>query len=75
MNVALELDGYNRERAMRLIRSIYHNLTRIFELSQRENIAPQRAADRIAESRILSIGKLKMPLGRSTPRLGNLRGG
>ena len=28
----------------------------------------------IAESRILSIGKLKMPLGRSTPRLGNLRG-
>jgi len=43
--------------------------------AQRENIAPQRAADRIAESRILSIGKLKMPLGRSTPRLGNLRGG
>lgn len=75
MNVSLEIDGYNRERAMRLIRSIYHNLTRIFELSQRENIAPQRAADRIAESRILSIGKLKMPLGRSTPRLGNLRGG
>ena len=73
MNVSLEIDGYNRERAMRLIRSIYHNLTRIFELSQRENIAPQRAADRIAESRILSIGKLKMPLGRSTPRLGNLR--
>ena len=28
------------QRAMRLIRSIYHNLTRIFELSQRENIAP-----------------------------------
>ncbi len=26
MNVSLEIDGYNRERAMRLIRSIYHNL-------------------------------------------------
>lgn len=74
MNVSLEIDGYNRERAMRLIRSIYHNLGRIFALSQSEGIAPQRAADQIAESRILSIGKLKMPLGRSTPRRGTLRG-
>ena len=75
MNVSLEIDGYNRERAMRLIRSIYHNLGRIFELSRRENIAPQRAADRIAEARIHSIGKLKLPMGRATPRLGDLRAG
>jgi len=75
MNVSLEIDGYNRERAMRLIRSIYHNLGRIFALSQQEGIAPQRAADRIAETRIQSIGKLKMPLGRARPRLGTLRGG
>jgi leucine dehydrogenase len=75
MNVSLEIDGYNRERAMRLIRSIYHNLGRIFALSQQEGIAPQRAADRIAETRIQSIGKLKMPLGRAVPRLGKLRGG
>ncbi len=73
MNVSLEIDGYNRERAMRLIRSIYHNLGRIFELSRSENIAPQRAADRIAEKRICAIGKLKLPLGRATPRLGDLR--
>ena len=75
MNVSLEIDGYNRERAMRLIRSIYHNLGRIFALSQRENIAPQRAADRIAEARIQSIGRLKLPMGRATPRLGDLRAG
>jgi len=75
MNVSLEIDGYNRERAMRLIRSIYHNLGRIFALAEQEGIAPQRAADRIAEKRIHSIGKLKMPLGRATPRLGTLRGG
>jgi len=73
--VSLEIDGYNRERAMRLIRSIYHNLGRIFEVSQRENISPQRAADRIAEKRIQSIGKLKLPMGRATPRLGDLRAG
>ena len=26
MNVSLEIDGYNRERAMRMMRTIYHNL-------------------------------------------------
>src|SRR3546814_10441293 len=29
MNVALEITGYNRERAMRQMRTIYHNLARI----------------------------------------------
>ncbi|WP_305806255.1 Glu/Leu/Phe/Val dehydrogenase dimerization domain-containing protein [Stenotrophomonas sp. YIM B06876] len=74
MNVSLEIDGYNRERAMRLIRSIYHTLGRVFDLSGREDISPQRAADRIAETRIQSIGKLKLPLGRTSPRMGSLRG-
>ena len=75
MNVSLEIDGYNRERAMRLMRNIYHNVGNIFELSEREGIAPQYAADRIAEARIASIGKLKLPLGRTAPRfMGHLRG-
>ena len=74
MNVSLEIDGYNRERAMRLIRSIYHNLGRIYDLSERENISPQYAADRIAEARLQAIGKLKLPMGRSGPRMGHLRG-
>ena len=74
MNVSLEIDGYNRERAMRLIRSIYHNLGKIFDLSERDGISPQRAADRIAETRIAAIGKLKMPMGRATPRMNRLRG-
>ena len=74
MNVSLEIDGYNRERAMRLIRSIYHNLGRIFDQSERDGVSPQRAADRIAETRIEAIGKLKMPLGRAAPRMSRLRG-
>ncbi|MCD7097385.1 Glu/Leu/Phe/Val dehydrogenase dimerization domain-containing protein [Stenotrophomonas sp. MMGLT7] len=75
MNVSLEIDGYNRERAMRLIRSIYHTLGRIFDLAEHEAIAPQQAADRIAQARIDAIGKLKLPLGRSQPRfMGKLRG-
>ena len=74
MNVSLEIDGYNRERAMRLIRSIYHNVSKIYELSAREDISPQYAADRIAEARLESIGRLKLPMGRAQPRMRHLRG-
>ena len=76
MNVALEMTGYNRERAMRMMRTIYHNLTRIFEISERDGIPTYKAADRMAEERIEVMGKLKLPLGRSTPRFqGRIRGG
>ncbi len=75
MNVSLEIDGYNRERAMRMMRTIYHNLTRIFEIAERDVIPTYRAADRLAEERIEIIGKLKLPLGRARPRFqGRVRG-
>ena len=68
MNVSLEIDGYNRERAMRMMRTIYHNLARIFEISDRDGIPTYKAADRLGEERIAAIGKLKLPMGRGTPR-------
>ena len=69
MNVSLEIDGYNRERAMRMLRTIYFNLGRIFEIAKRENIATYKAADRMAEERIATIGKLRLPhLGATAPR-------
>lgn len=74
MNVSLELDGYNRERAMRLIRTIGSNLGKVFDLAERSGCTPQQAADRIAEQRIAAIGKLKLPLGRAIPRMSRLRG-
>ena len=75
MNVSLEIDGYNRERAMRMMRTIYHNLTRIFEIAERDGIPTYKAADRLAEERIEIIGKLKLPLGRAQPRFqGRVRG-
>ncbi len=75
MNVSLEIDGYNRERAMRMMRTIYHNLTRIYEISDRDGIPTYKAADRLAEERISVIGKLKLPLGRAAPRFqGRIRG-
>lgn len=74
MNVSLELDGYNRERAMRLIRTININLGKVFDLAERSGCTPQLAADRIAEERIAAIGKLKLPMGRAIPRMSRLRG-
>ena len=68
MNVSLEIDGYNRERAMRMLRTIYFNLGRIFEIAQRDGIPTYKAADRMAEERIASIGKLRLPhLGATAP--------
>jgi leucine dehydrogenase len=69
MNVSLEIDGYNRERAMRMLRTIYFNLGRIFEIAKRDNIPTFLAADRMAEERISAIGKLRLPhLGQVAPR-------
>ncbi len=76
MNVSLEIDGYNRERAMRMLRTINLNLTRIFEISKRDNIPTYKAADRMAEERISAIGKLRLPhLGQHAPRFQGRRAG
>ena len=75
MNVSLEIDGYNRERAMRMMRTIYYNLGRIFEISERDNIPTYKAADHMAEERITAIGKLRLPhLGAMPPRFQGRRG-
>ncbi|MCK9539859.1 Glu/Leu/Phe/Val dehydrogenase dimerization domain-containing protein [Dokdonella sp.] len=76
MNVSLEIDGYNRERAMRMMRTIYYNLGRIFDIAKRDGIPTYKAADRMAEERIATIGKLKLPhTGATGPRfLGRMRG-
>ena len=58
------------------MRTIYHNLGRIFEIADRDGIPTYLAADRLAEERIATIGKLKLPMGRTPPRfLGRMRGG
>ncbi len=76
MNVSLEIDGYNRERAMRMMRTIYYNVGKIFMISKRDNIPTYKAADRMAEERIATIGKIKLPhMGSNAPRfLGRMRG-
>jgi len=55
INVADELIGYNQERAMKKVETIYNSLERVFEIAKRDNITTYVAADRMAEERIQSV--------------------
>lgn len=61
MNVSIELQGYDRERANRMVTGIYDIIGNIFALAEREKIPNYRAADRMAEQRIAAIGRVKLP--------------
>ncbi|MEK4950771.1 branched-chain amino acid dehydrogenase [Bacillus sp. FSL W8-1127] len=55
INVADELYGYNRERALKKVEQIYQNIEKVFEISKRDGIPTYIAADRMAEERIEKI--------------------
>ncbi|MBN6188459.1 branched-chain amino acid dehydrogenase [Aneurinibacillus sp. BA2021] len=55
INVADELQGYNRDRAMKKVETIYDNIQKVIEISKRDNIPTYRAADRMCEERIASM--------------------
>jgi leucine dehydrogenase len=52
INVADELNGYNKDRAFKQISKIYGSITRVLEISQTSGIPAYLAADRLAEERI-----------------------
>ncbi|WP_062235118.1 branched-chain amino acid dehydrogenase [Fictibacillus sp. FJAT-27399] len=52
INVADELNGYNRDRAMKKVETIYDNIAKVIEISKRDGIPTYLAADRLAEERI-----------------------
>ena len=66
MNVSIELQGYDRERANRMVAGIYDIMGNIFRLAEREKIPTYQAADRLAEARIAAIGKVKLPTVRQS---------
>jgi leucine dehydrogenase len=59
INVANELEGYNRTRAFSQTEGIYETLQRIFKLSEEEDIPTHEAANRVAEKRMADLSKLK----------------
>lgn len=52
INIADELNGYNKERAFKQIAKIYDSITRVLEISQLNGIPAYAAADQLAEERI-----------------------
>jgi leucine dehydrogenase len=52
INVADELYGYNRDRAMKKIETIYNKIEKVIEIAKRDGIPTYLAADRMAEERI-----------------------
>jgi leucine dehydrogenase len=61
INSAMELDGYNEERAMRGVARIHGVIARILDLAKRSKVPTWQAARRLAEERIAALGRIKLP--------------
>ncbi len=59
INVADELKGYNKERALQSVAGIYDSVKMVLEIAERDNIPTYKAADRLAEERIEKMGKVR----------------
>ncbi len=55
INIAEELRGYDRERALKKAAGIYDRVLRVFKIAQEQSIPTYMAADRMAEERIARI--------------------
>lgn len=64
INVALELQGYDRERAYQAIETIYTNTGNIFQIAERDGISTWLAANHLAEERLRNIAQTRMPYTR-----------
>lgn len=61
INVAIERQGYNRERATRQVNKIFDIVQLIFKLSEREGVPTHLAADRLSAKRIEQLSKVRRP--------------
>ncbi len=59
INVANELEGYNRERALHKAEFIYDTMSTIFRMAKEQKILPHEAAYTLAEQRINTVGRLR----------------
>jgi leucine dehydrogenase len=59
INVANELEGYNRGRALRQASGIYDITMQVFRIAHDEGITTLRAANTLAERRIEALGRIK----------------
>ncbi len=62
MNVYGELMGYDNEIIFSKAENIYDTTLSIFDLAEKEGVTTQLAAMKLAQKRIESVGKIKLPL-------------
>ena len=60
INISIELDGYNRDRALNTVAKIYNRTLDIFHLAETDKVHTQLAAMRIAEKRLADIAHLRV---------------
>lgn len=65
INIADELQGYNKDRAWKQVAKIYDNITRVLEISRERGIPSYQAADRLAEDRIALLRDTRSTFLRS----------
>ena len=59
INVANELDGYSRERALKQAEGIYDTIQKIFAIAREQNIPTCEASDHLAEERIHGMSRIR----------------
>ena len=59
INISIEIDGYNRDRAINTVGKIYNRTLEIFDLAEKEKMHPQLAAMHMAEKRLKDIAALR----------------
>lgn len=59
INVAIERQGYNHERATHQVNRIFDICKHIFHIAEHEKLPTYEAADRLAEKRVAEVGKVK----------------
>ena len=60
INVADELIGYDRERAIKKVEDIYRTLREVFRRARLERITPAEAAIRLAEDRMARVSRIRL---------------
>ncbi len=58
INVANELEGYSEDRALKRAAGIYDIITEIFRIAEAEKVLTTVAANKLAEKRIATIGRI-----------------
>ena len=62
INISVELEGYNKARALGIVEKIYERTLENLSIASKENIHTQLAAMRMAEKRINNIANVKRGL-------------